>query len=126
MDQALIVWRAAGAASYEHWPVVFEAEGRILCVVADLFGRLPGLAPELVRGGVLRALLGLVRHPVFGSRDADMAEEYDDDNVAKEYCNQPMQDEYAEDMTTMVDVLRVCAKHLPQVRSLPWRLPSPA
>lgn len=64
-------------------------------------GSLPGLAPELVRGGVLRELLRLVRHPVL------------------EYCDNGCSDDMAEDptiyMIQMVDVLRACAKRLPQV-----------
>ncbi len=88
---------------------------RVLGAVAVLIGNLPGLAPELVRGGMLQELLRLVRHPVSECR-SDAC----DDNMAEENCDAIM----AEDHTTyrmqmvmeMVGVLRACAKQLPQVR----------
>ena len=56
---------------------------------------------------MLQELLSLVQNPVFGSRDANMADEN---------CYNPMAEEYTVYMTQMVDVLRACAKQLPQVR----------
>ena len=105
-----------GAAYCELWPTkVFKLQLRVLAAVADLIGSLPGLAPELVRGGVLRQLLRLVRHPNFEYRDDAC-----DDNVAKESCDAIMAKVHTTYMMQMVmqmvDVLRACAKRLPQVR----------
>ncbi len=89
---------------------------RILAVVAHLTGSLPGLAPELVRGGVLRELLSLVQHPVFASRDADKAEESSDDNMVEQFCDAPISAEYTARVMQMVVVMRACAKQLPEVQ----------
>ena len=75
---------------------------RVLAAVAGLIGNLPGLAAELVRGGVLRELLRLLRHLVFRHQNNGC-----NDNMAKDHIIYMMQ---------MVDVLRACAKQLPQVR----------
>ena len=100
---------------------------RVLAVIADLIGSLPGLASELVQGGVLRELIRLVRHPVFGCCDGDdnMAEEHSDsnaaeelsgDNIAKENCDVILAQFHTDFMKQMVNVLRVFARQLPQVR----------
>ena len=107
---------------------------RVLAVIADLIGRVPGLAPDLVQGGVLRELIRLVRHPVFGCGNGDdnMAEEHSDsnaaeelssDNLAKENCDVILAQFHTDFMKQMVDVLRAFARQLPQVRP---RLPSAA
>ena len=74
---------------------------RVLAVVADLIGSLPGLAPELVRGGVLRELLCLVRHPLLEYRNNG--------------CNDKILEDHTIYMMQMVNVLRACTKQLPQV-----------
>ena len=77
---------------------------RVMAAVADLIGSLPGLAAELVRAGVLRELLRLLRHPVVEHRNNGC-----NDSMAKAHIIYEME---------MVDVLRECAKQLPQVLPL--------
>lgn len=121
-----------GAAVCELWPMQMDVlpHQRVLAVIADLIGSLPGLASDLVQGGVLRELIRLVRHPVFGCRDGDdnMAEEHSDDsaaeqfsgdNMAKETCDAILAQDHTVFMKQMVDVLRVFARQLPQVRPQP-------
>ena len=103
-----------GAAFGELWPVqVFMLQLRVVATVADLIGSLPGLAPELVRGGVLRELLRVVRHPASEHRS-----DASDEDMAEENCDAITAEDHIINMMLMVNVLRACAKQLPQV--LPW------
>ena len=118
-----------GAAVCELWPVQVHAMPHqcVLAIIADLIGSLPGLASELVQGGVLRELMRLVRHPVLGHPDGDditveehsgayAAEVLSGHDTAKETCDAILAQNHTVFMTQMVDVLRVSARQLPQVR----------
>lgn len=128
-DRALSGW--LGTAFCELRPVrVIRMQLHALYAVVVLFGNLPGLASELVRGGVLQELLRLVRHPLSECRNDAC-----DDNMAEENCDAIVAGYHTTDMVElamlMFDVLR--GTQLPQVRprlalaavQLCMRCPSP-
>ena len=84
-----------------------------LSVVRVLFGNLPGLASELVRGGVLQELLCLVRHPLSECRNDAC-----DDNMAEENCDSITAENHTTDMVELAMLMFAVLREmqLPQVR----------